>query len=74
MLEKYKYNTIALFWYAQLTKELGISIATLRNWTNFPNQLPNSGKMIGRGKDYYASTHLRPFPNMLGNYKYGILE
>ena len=30
--------------------------------------------MIGRGKDYYASTHLRPFPNMLGNYKYGILE
>ena len=77
MLEKYKYNTIALFWYAQLTKELGISIATLRNWTkfnNFPNQLPNFGRIIERGKDYDASTHLRPFPNMLGNYKYGILE
>ena len=32
----------------QLAKELGVSIATLRNWAklnNFPNQLPNSGKI-----------------------------
>ena len=71
MLEKYKHNTIALFWYTQPTKELGVSIATPHNWTklnNFPNQLPNNGKMIGRGKDYDPSTHLHPFLNMLGSY------
>jgi len=34
----------------------------------------DNGRIIERGKDYDASTHLRPFPNMLGNYKYGILE
>ena len=76
MLEKYKHKTIVLFWYTQLTKELGVSIARLRNWAklnNFPNQLPNSGKMIGRGKDYDASSHLHPFAKVVGSYMHKII-
>ena len=33
-----------------------------------------NGKMNGRGKDYDAFAHLRPFPNIVGSYKRNIIE